>query len=100
MSALVKYMSVARKLRDNISRNAYDSTRALPSIRTLAAGYGVDQRIMAKAIDPTLTSVCYGETQMANLALTLNAGPEPDTASIVRIDPKLIVRASTAGGKG
>jgi hypothetical protein len=48
------------------------------------------------AVDPPLTSVCLGEKELASLALMLNAEREPETARVVRVDPELVVRKSTA----
>jgi len=57
---------------------------------------GIGNTPWARAVEPQLTSVCLGETQMARLALTLNGEPKPDTARIVRVEPQLVVRKSTA----
>ncbi len=79
--------------------------RAAPLLRLLrelglriphdASVVGMGNTPWAQAVDPQLTSVCMGETQMARLALLLNEEPEPDTARIVRVDPELILRQST-----
>ncbi len=57
---------------------------------------GIGNTPWAQAVDPPLTSVCLGETEMARLAVTLNAEPEPKTTRIVRVDPELVERHSAA----
>ncbi len=84
--------------------------RAGPLIRALGACgrrvpndvslIGLGNTPWAQAIDPPLTSVCLGEDEMARMAILLNEEPEPEETRIVRVDPKLVARRSTARVKG
>lgn len=57
---------------------------------------GLGNTPWADALDPPLTSVCLGEAEMARLALMFIN--ESDTAihRVVRVDPELVMRQSTA----
>jgi LacI family transcriptional regulator len=57
---------------------------------------GMGDTPWAIALDPMLTSVCLGESQMARLALVLNEEPEPPTPRVIRVDPELVERQSVA----
>lgn len=80
--------------------------RAGPLIRALrarglrvpedASVMGIGNTPWAQWLDPPLTSVCLGEAQMARLALLLSEAPPPDRPEIIRVDPELVVRQSTA----
>jgi DNA-binding LacI/PurR family transcriptional regulator len=89
--------------------SAYDF-RAAPLVKVLRerglrvpediSVVGVGNTPWAGWIDPPLTSVCLGEAEMARLALVLNAEPEPPRPRVIRIDPELVLRRSTAPPPG
>ncbi len=84
--------------------------RAGPLIRALRACgrrvprdvsiVGIGNTPWVQAFDPPLSSVCLGEDEMARMALMLNEEPEPKETRIMRVDPKLVARRSTAQMKG
>lgn len=57
---------------------------------------GIGNTPWAEMVDPPLTSVCLGEAEMARVALVLNAEPEPPRARVIRVEPELVLRRSTA----
>ncbi|MFW5802985.1 MAG: GntR family transcriptional regulator [Verrucomicrobiota bacterium] len=57
---------------------------------------GMGNTPWAEALDPPLTSVCLGEAEMARLALMFINETETTIHRVVRVDPELVVRQSTA----
>lgn len=57
---------------------------------------GIGNTPWADMLDPPLTSVCLGETEMARMALLLNDEPDPVRTRVFRVDPELVERGSTA----
>ncbi len=61
---------------------------------------GIGNTPWALALDPPLTSVCLGESEMARLALLLNEAEPPEKTRVVRVDPEVMVRESTGKANG
>mgnify|MGYP006279701017 CR=1 FL=1 len=61
---------------------------------------GMGNTPWAEMLTPQLTSISMGEAKMARLAVTLSKEDPPEETTILRVQPRLVERASTAPARG